>query len=188
MALLFCFSCFCLFRTLKAFPAAVVILHTVVLRHGATLILLQVLAEEAEAIPEAGEAARIGSLTHHFFYCFIILYLYTLKQLISFLLVCFLFSAYAGKERIFIRDASKPLNEKEAILILPGFGSRVQGTQKIADFFFNKEYDVYIPDYIARKSINNCVQNLDRFMTGGSVHSNNSAVVVFFSPAREYRM
>jgi len=99
----------------------------------------------------------------NFFFSFIMLHLYRVKHFIILLFLFFFFAGHAGKERVFI-DNSKPLNEKEAILILPGFGSRVQGTKHIADFFFNKGYDVYIPDYIARKSINNCVNNLDKFI------------------------
>ena len=45
-----------------------------------------------------------------------------------------------------------------------GFGAKIQGTKKIADFFFNKGYDVFIPDYISRKSISNSVSHLDKFI------------------------
>jgi hypothetical protein len=47
---------------------------------------------------------------------------------------------------------------------LVGFGSKIQGTKKIAYFFFNKGYDVFIPDYIARSSILNGVENLNNFI------------------------
>ena len=83
------------------------------------------------------------------------------------ILVYFFFSTLlfaAKKERIFISDSSKPPSEKEAILILPGFGSKIHGTKQIAEFFFNKGYDVFIPDYIARNSIADCVDNLDKFI------------------------
>lgn len=73
--------------------------------------------------------------------------------------------ALSAKERIYIANISKEKSEKEAILILPGFGSRVHGTGNIADFFFFKGYDVFIPDYISRNSISACVSNLDAFMT-----------------------
>ena len=83
------------------------------------------------------------------------------------IVLCFFFCnllVAAPPERIYIEDISKPLKEKEAILILPGFGSKIQGTLHIADFFFNKGYDIYIPDYISRKSIEKCVTNLDKFI------------------------
>jgi hypothetical protein len=79
---------------------------------------------------------------------------------------CFLLvlSTGWGKERIYIYDLAKDPAEKEAILILPGFGSRIHGTQKIADYFFKGQYDVFIPDYISRKSIEQCTKNLDEFI------------------------
>ena len=67
-------------------------------------------------------------------------------------------------DRIFIEKNSKHLEEKEAILILPGFGSKLQGTKKIADYFFNKGFDIYIPDFLSRDSISDCVTNLDKFI------------------------
>jgi len=79
---------------------------------------------------------------------------------------CFLcLSLFADKrDRIYIDSSVKPQKQKEAILILVGFGSKIQGTKKIAEFFFNKGYDVFIPNYISRKSISNCVDNLDKFI------------------------
>lgn len=81
-------------------------------------------------------------------------------------LVCYLIStvSFAGKERIFIADPAINRSEKDAILILPGFGSKIQGTGKISEFFFNKGPDVFIPDYISRNSISDCVLNLDKFI------------------------
>lgn len=88
-----------------------------------------------------------------------------MKHIYCILFVLFSYTLLAGKERIYIADASKQISEKEAILILPGFGSRIQGTKEIANYFFNKGMDVFIPDYIARKSIKNCVNNMDEFIT-----------------------
>lgn len=68
-----------------------------------------------------------------------------------------------AKERIFIDTNSKKISEREAILILPGFGSKVHGTKEIANYFFNKQYDVFIPDYLSRNSIADCVKNLNEF-------------------------
>lgn len=56
-----------------------------------------------------------------------------------------------------------PKNEREAILILPGFGSKVHGTKDIAETFFKGNKDVFIPDYISRKSIHQCALNLHAF-------------------------
>ena len=82
--------------------------------------------------------------------------------LILFLLLSF--SLFAKKERIYIADPTINLNAKDAILILPGFGSKIQGTEKIADFFFHKGLDVFIPSYISRNSISGCVKNLNNFI------------------------
>lgn len=66
--------------------------------------------------------------------------------------------------RIFIELSSISKAEREAILILPGFGSKVFGTKKIAKFFKNKGYDVYIPKYISRKSVEQSVENVHQFV------------------------
>ena len=88
-----------------------------------------------------------------------------MKNILAFLISVLCFSVFTySKERIYIENSSKPLNEKEAIVILVGFGSKIQGTKKIADYFFNKGYDVFIPDYISRKSIEGCVENLEKFI------------------------
>jgi hypothetical protein len=86
-----------------------------------------------------------------------------LKQL---LLIIFFFSIFTlpAKERIYIANISKEKKEKEAILILPGFGSKMHGTKGIADFFFFKGYDVFIPDYISRESLMDCQDNLQAFI------------------------
>lgn len=84
------------------------------------------------------------------------------KGFIVFLIVLFQFETEA-KERIFIDTNSKKISEREAILILPGFGSKVHGTKEVAEYFFNKQYDVFIPDYLSRNSIASCVENINEF-------------------------
>jgi hypothetical protein len=88
-----------------------------------------------------------------------------MKGICSLILFLFSFTLFGVKDRIYIADASNPISEREAILILPGFGSKVHGSKAQADFFFNKGVDVFIPKYIARKSIKNCVTNIDEFIT-----------------------
>jgi hypothetical protein len=66
--------------------------------------------------------------------------------------------------RVFIESSSISKAEREAILILPGFGSKVFGTKNIAKFFKYKGYDVFIPKYISRKSVGQSVENVDRFV------------------------
>lgn len=66
--------------------------------------------------------------------------------------------------KIYVEDPKIARSQKEAILILPGFGSKVFGTKKIAKFFRNKGFDIYIPRYISRKSVQKSVENVDRFI------------------------
>ena len=63
-----------------------------------------------------------------------------MKKTLFFVLLFISFTLYAGKDRVFISDASKPIAERETILILPGFGSKVHGTKAIADFFFKNGF------------------------------------------------
>jgi hypothetical protein len=69
------------------------------------------------------------------------------------------------KEYVIIENDSIARSNKEALLIIPGFGSRSEGVGDIADYFRGKGYDVFIPSYISRDSLNACVENLDRFIS-----------------------
>jgi hypothetical protein len=68
------------------------------------------------------------------------------------------------KEYVIIESADIPRSEKEALLIVPGFGARAEGVGDIAGYFGHKGYDVFIPSYISRDSLNECVTNLDQFI------------------------
>ena len=57
----------------------------------------------------------------------------------------------------------KQVRQREAILILTGFGSKYHSLKKLKKFFSDKGYDVYVPNYISRKSLEITVANLDRF-------------------------
>lgn len=63
-----------------------------------------------------------------------------------------------------IENRSLSKSEKEAILIIPGFGSKMFGNRWQDKYFRNKGYDVYIPNYIGRKSIAQCSLHLERFI------------------------
>jgi hypothetical protein len=56
----------------------------------------------------------------------------------------------------------KPKN-KEAILILTGFGSKYHSLQNLKKYFDTTAYDVYVPNYISRKSLEQTVHNLDSY-------------------------
>jgi hypothetical protein len=72
--------------------------------------------------------------------------------------------AQRKKEYIIIDSSGIARGDKEALLILPGFGARYEGVTDLAEYFGRKGYDVFIPDYISRDSLNKCVANLDAFM------------------------
>lgn len=89
--------------------------------------------------------------------------------IVSLAVVCFFLGAAKvddtrKKEYIIIENADVPRSQKEAFLIIPGFGSRSQGVGDIADYFKNKGYDLFIPAYISRDSLNVCVDNLDAYI------------------------
>lgn len=72
--------------------------------------------------------------------------------------------ALAGRDVAIIHNKQVPRGEKEALLILPGFGSKIHGNKHQRRFFKQGQYDVFIPDYISRKSVEASVNNLEDFM------------------------
>ncbi len=66
-------------------------------------------------------------------------------------------------EIIVIENPEIPKEEKEALVILPGFGDSRKGRKKQKRFFSNKGYDLYIPDYKHRKSFDGTIANFSRF-------------------------
>lgn len=92
-----------------------------------------------------------------------------LSAIIGLVVACVLFGGATvdqtrKKEYVIIENSDIPRSQKEALLIVPGFGSRSQGVGDIADYFRNKGYDLFIPSYISRDSLNACVENLDAFI------------------------
>jgi hypothetical protein len=57
----------------------------------------------------------------------------------------------------------KQTTNKEAILILTGFGSKYHSLRGLKKYFDTTAYDVYVPNYISRKSLEQTVFNLDHF-------------------------
>ena len=53
--------------------------------------------------------------------------------------------------------------KKKALLILPGFGSRINGTGALKRYFKNSEMPVYVASYISRKSIKKSTENLEQY-------------------------
>src|SRR6266542_68991 len=67
---------------------------------------------------------------------------------------------------IAIQNKERPKGEKEAILIVTGFGTFKFGKGAQEDYFTEKgkNYDVFIPKYIGRRSIKQCVASLEKFI------------------------
>ena len=65
-----------------------------------------------------------------------------------------------------IHSKEKPIAEKEAILILTGLGTFKFGMGPQKKYFGGKgiDYDVFIPKYIGRRSIKQCVTTLEEFI------------------------
>ena len=72
--------------------------------------------------------------------------------------------ASVGLEVIVKDNGNTPLSEREALLILPGFGSKLQGTQHQKRFFSHQGFDLFIPEYISRTSLEKSIQTLDEFI------------------------
>jgi hypothetical protein len=53
--------------------------------------------------------------------------------------------------------------KKHALLILPGFGSRINGTGALKRYFKKAEMPVYVASYISRKSIKKSTENLEHY-------------------------
>jgi hypothetical protein len=86
---------------------------------------------------------------------------------ITFLSIVCLFSTFCfahRKDVVVIENESILFSEKEAILILPGFGSKIHGIKDIKAYFSHKGYDVYIPHYIGRDSLQQCAITVNNFM------------------------
>jgi hypothetical protein len=82
-----------------------------------------------------------------------------------------------GRDIIYLQSGSQSKNEREAIVILAGLGSKVHNERKIAQYFKNKGYDIYQPSYIYRKGIDKGVDKLERF---SQEHELNSYKKVHF--------
>ncbi len=85
-------------------------------------------------------------------------------RLLVFVLFIFCAIVVQAKNIVIIHNPDIPLEEKEAFLILSGFGSFLEGTKDQKRYFGSqKAYDLYIPDYISRKDVAASADNLERF-------------------------
>ncbi|MEZ4921482.1 MAG: hypothetical protein R2792_20490, partial [Saprospiraceae bacterium] len=64
---------------------------------------------------------------------------------------------------IVVHHPDAPKSEQEAIVILPGFGDKRGRRMKQKKYFEQTEYDLYIPNYRDRQSVDGCVEKLHTF-------------------------
>lgn len=81
---------------------------------------------------------------------------------VLFLLFLVFIPAPLMSQEVIVKDTSS-IHVNEAIVILPGFGDTKKGRKNQKSFFQHKGYDLYIPKYKDRKSLDNCVKNLEVF-------------------------
>ena len=75
-----------------------------------------------------------------------------MKELIYTLIFCLLFNSIYAQEVIII-DTSEKVSEKQALVILNGFGDSKKNREIQQEFFQEKGYDLFIPEYIEKSSI-----------------------------------
>ncbi|MAO71932.1 MAG: hypothetical protein CMD02_05430 [Flavobacteriales bacterium] len=85
-----------------------------------------------------------------------------MKKFLSFVLIVF-FTISSFSQDLFIVNDSKEKSEKLALVILNGFGDSKKNRKKQKEFFENKGYDLFIPEYIERKSINKSIETFSLF-------------------------
>lgn len=71
---------------------------------------------------------------------------------------------YGGKKDIIvIHHPEKLKGEKEALLIMSGFGDSKKGRKNQKAYFDTTGYDLYIPDFLSKKSFEQSYQNFKQF-------------------------
>ena len=85
-----------------------------------------------------------------------------MKKLYKVILICFITTSAIAQDVVVIDD-SKKKEGKVALVILNGFGDSKKNRKKQKKFFENKGYDLYIPEYIKRKSIDKSIETFSLF-------------------------
>ena len=75
-----------------------------------------------------------------------------MKQLTYILILCLCFT-YVDAQEIIVLDTNYSLSEKEALVILNGFGDSRKNRKIQKEFFRDKGYDLFIPEYVNRRSM-----------------------------------
>ncbi len=84
------------------------------------------------------------------------------------------------KDVIVHQNTSVPIDEREAILILPGVGDSQKGRKRQKEAFSNIGYDLYIPDYLSRMTVQDCVNNLSAFIEKHNLKSYKKVHVIAY--------
>ena len=84
------------------------------------------------------------------------------KLLLSSFLFVLAHSALIGQEVIVI-DTTSSKEIKEAILILPGIADSKKNRKLQKDYFEQKGFDLFIPEYRDDETLEQCVENLNNF-------------------------
>ena len=85
-----------------------------------------------------------------------------MNKLIYKLIFCLLFNSISAQEVIII-DTSENIFEKQALVILNGFGDSKKNRKVQQNFFQKKGYDLFIPEYIEKNSIDLTVSTFSFF-------------------------
>lgn len=86
-----------------------------------------------------------------------------MRSFLSLLIVTLFFALpLQAKHYMYVNDSLNK-QEKEAILILPGLGDKNKFRKVQLAYFQEKGYDIYIPDYASRRSVEACAENLADF-------------------------
>ena len=75
-----------------------------------------------------------------------------MKKLIYTLIFFLLFNSIYAQEVIFI-DTSEYVFEKQALVILNGFGDSKKNRKIQQEFFQEKGYDLFIPEYVEKTQL-----------------------------------
>ncbi len=85
-----------------------------------------------------------------------------MKKLIYTLIFCLLFNSIDAQEIIII-DTSENVFDKQALVILNGFGDSKKNRKIQQEFFQKKGYDLFIPEYVEKNSIDLTVSTFSSF-------------------------
>ena len=85
-----------------------------------------------------------------------------MNKLIYTLIFCLLFNSIYAQEVIII-DTSENISDKQALVILNGFGDSKKNRKIQQEFFQEKGYDLFIPEYVEKNSIDLTVSTFSSF-------------------------